>query len=67
MYGHGGIIPPFRVDMMLMLMLVLMAEGVCTWEHETTCRLPVPVLCRNTNRCPAHVHKDNMKITHEMI
>lgn len=64
MYGHGGIIPPFRVDMMLMPMLMLMAE-VCTWEHETTCRLPVPVLYRNTNRCPAHIHKD--KITNEMI
>lgn len=34
MYGHDGIIPPFRIDMMLMLMLMPEVLG----EHETTCR-----------------------------
>lgn len=43
MYGHGGIIPPFRFDMMLMLMLVLMAE---VWKYlGARDHLPVPVLC----------------------
>lgn len=66
MYGHGGIIPPFRFDMMLMLMPVLMAE-VCTSEHETTCRYLFLYCTEIRTAALRMLHKDNMKITDEMV